>query len=418
MLNKPNFRQLRAIAKVSELGRVSSAARELNVSQPSITRMIKSLEKDLDVSLFERSSDGMIPTECGTVLAVRVERAMSQLRLAEHELAVANGNLARSLYSRRISQFANYQELNAVIEVGKFQNVTAAAAKLGISQPAVNRSLRNLEKRLELNLFDRRVHGMILNQSGQIVIKRIKIAYSEIRHALEEIANLKGLDVGAVNIGVLPLSRVLLVPLAVERLLSHRANVKVSILGGLYQSQLNLLGCGDIDLIVGTIREPINKSEISAEKLMDENMIIVARKGHELFDRDDLTSSSLQNEKWVLPHKGVPIRTQFEDALREQNIPLPENVVETDSLVVARSFLLEGERLAVLSTSQIYHDELFGLLKPLPIQLQTPSRPVGIITRDDFLPAPTTKLLLKFLREIAGEIAPLKTGPASAQIRQ
>lgn len=400
----PKLRQLRALIEVSKRGSVSQAAQHLNLSQPAITRSIKSLEKEFGVILFSRSSKRMTLTMFGDVLLKRVNRAISHLERADKELS----KLLRSKKNKKniwhLSKFSLNHEIDAVIFTAEYQSVSLAAKNIGVSQPAVNRSLRSIEQRLNRDLFQRTSRGMIPTREGEIVVKRLKIAYSEIVKAVEEVDNLKGIGWGKINIGVLPLARIQLVPIAVENFLDEFPEVQISIAEGMYESQIRRLGQGDLDFIVGTIREQDSKNELVAHKLFDESSVLVVRAEHPILQSKKIKLQNLKDMRWVIPHPKVPLRVLFEQLFANSNLPFPSSYVETDSLMVVRSLLLESDRIALVSKSQVYLDEKLGLLKIVPIDLKTPLRPIGIVTRADFSPTPNLVKFLTRLQKVASKI--------------
>ncbi len=80
-------RTLETFATVFDHGSVSVAAQVLNVSQPAVTRLVKTLEADLGLSLFRRTSRGVAPTPAAVLLRVRVRRILSEIRRADEDLA-------------------------------------------------------------------------------------------------------------------------------------------------------------------------------------------------------------------------------------------------------------------------------------------------------------------------------------------
>jgi DNA-binding transcriptional LysR family regulator len=86
-----DFKQLKALVTVVDVGSVTRAAELLHLVQPAVTRQIRSLEQELGVTLFERTRHGMRPTGAGTSLAERARRALTELERARAELAPAPG---------------------------------------------------------------------------------------------------------------------------------------------------------------------------------------------------------------------------------------------------------------------------------------------------------------------------------------
>lgn len=401
----PKLRQLRALLAVARTGRVAKAAVRLDVSQPAVTRAIQALENGIGVTLFDRTRERMVPTRLGAIVVDRARRAFDHLAGAEEEL----GRLARpageDAAAPPLTRFVSNHELNAVIMIGDVHSVTSAAMRLGVSQPAVNRSLRNLEQRLGLALFDRTAQGMLPTPAGEILIRRAKLALVEIGQGMEEVANMDGRRSGRVAIGVLPLSRVYLVPMAVTRLLREFPKADIVIVDGVYDQLLADLCDGDIDMIVGTLREPSPVEGIKSEKLFEDGMVIAARTGHPIFHNREITFEHLRGLEWIVPHAGVPLRNQFNDLLTENGIALPEHPIETGSISVTRTIAMGSDRLVAVSRSQIHHEERYGLLKPLSLATNVPKRPIGAVTRSDYVPTPVVTALLGHLREVGREIS-------------
>ena len=401
----PKLRQLRALLSVAQVGRVAKAATALNVSQPAVTRAIQSLEKEIGVPMFERTRERMVPTRLGALVVYRAERAFDHLTAAENEMRRLSRSAGQSVSATLLTRFVTNHELNAVITIGDVHSVTSAAAMLGVSQPAVNRSLRNIEQRLNVRLFDRTSRGMLPTECGEILIRRAKLAILEIRQSMEEIANLSGDAQGRIAIGALPLPSVYLVPTAVGRFLDDFPNATVSIFDGVYEKLLVDLCSGDLDMLLGTIRDPAPVEGIISEALFEDGMIVAARSDHPLFEKESVSFEDLRDARWVMPHAGVPMRSQFEEHLNKQGVPVPTYVIETDSNVVIRTLLSGSDRLAVVSENQIHQAKSQGQLSALPLPLDLPKRKIGAVTRADYVPTPAVTSLMKHLRAVGKEIA-------------
>ncbi|HEY6933121.1 MAG TPA: LysR family transcriptional regulator [Marmoricola sp.] len=88
------IKQLTALVTVAEVGSVTRAARLLHVVQPAVTRQIRLLEEEVGVPLFERTRQGMVPTEAGTLLVERARRALAELERARAEIRPGPGEVS------------------------------------------------------------------------------------------------------------------------------------------------------------------------------------------------------------------------------------------------------------------------------------------------------------------------------------
>lgn len=393
------LRKLKVALSAAERGQISAAARALRISQPAASRAIRSLEAELGAVLFQRSANRLSPTEAGLTLSRRIGRAFDHLRQAETVLCCAE-TLAR----RPLSTQTPDHELLAAIAIAEAGSVSAAARREALSQPGLTRSLRSLETRLGQPLFHRTNDGMQPNPAGEIVVRRAKLAFTELRSGLEELEALRGARGGSLRIGALPLTRSRLVPFAVEAALRRFPEAQIAVLDGTYHSLLHSLRQGDIDIIVGTIRDAAVSGDVSAQRLFVDTMVVVARAGHPLVGRPDLTLHDCLNCHWTMPSKGVPLRTQFEEMLDRTGLPRPAHVVEADSLAVVRTLLSGSDRVGVVSYHQVHYETVVGQLVVLPVDLADIVRPVGWTVRLDHVPTPLMRAFQDELRTATDRI--------------
>jgi DNA-binding transcriptional LysR family regulator len=400
-----NLRQLRAVVAVSQGGSVHKAASILHLTQPAVTRAIHELEQALGLELFERTPKGMVATEVGAILVERTQRAFAQLAQAEHELTEI-GLSRRS--SASVSVKITHRHLRTLVAIDEHQTETAAAVELDVSQPSVTQTLRELERIVETDLFMRTARGMLATRAGEVMVRRTKLLFHELQRARDDIAAQLGNITGRIVVGALPLASTLLVPRAVTRLKQEYPDLRVTILEGTYESLLAGLRCGDIDLLAGVLRYPIPCNDIVQERLFEDLLSVVGRKGHPFATAKALRLADVIDSEWVLPYKGAPSRKAFEQVMNAAGLPLPKNAIESNALVALRALLIESDRLSILSRNQIHYEELHGMLSVLPIDMRGSERPIGITTRADAKRSVALNALMQNLRTVGEE---LKDGP-------
>ncbi|MBB3858781.1 DNA-binding transcriptional LysR family regulator [Novosphingobium hassiacum] len=119
-------RQLRAFLAVAETGSLGRAARIANLTQPSLSRLIKSMEDRLGHPLFERGSKGMSVTTAGQLLTLHARHIVSEMQSVRDELAALSG-LKRGVV--RIGAVAAVMRTLVAETVG---NLLASAPDLGV----------------------------------------------------------------------------------------------------------------------------------------------------------------------------------------------------------------------------------------------------------------------------------------------
>jgi LysR family transcriptional regulator, regulator for genes of the gallate degradation pathway len=207
----------------------------------------------------------------------------------------------------------------------------------------------------------------------------------------------------------------LLVPRAVTRLKREYPDLAVTILEGTYESLLAGLRCGDIDLLAGVLRYPIPCNDIVQERLFEDLLSVVGRKGHPFASATSLRLADVIDSEWVLPYKGAPSRKAFEQVMNAAGLHLPKNAIESNALIALRALLIESDRLSILSRNQIHYEELYGMLSVLPIDMRGSERPIGITTRADAKRSVGLNALMQSLRAVGDEMRTLGARPAGEE---
>ena len=398
-----SLRHLKAMLHVAKFRNLTRAANKLNRSQTAITKAICELEARLGVELFDRSSTGMTPTVHGTVLASRVERVAAEFEAAgeaylDYKKGASQVNIP--IFSMEIS----YKRLASVIALHDRKDIGAAANLLGITRTAMYSSLRQLEELLDLPLFERSPFGFSSTAYCRVLVRHLKLAFSQLRHALDEMESLNGVTSGQLMIGTLPYTRTILTPRAINRILEDHPGLRISTEEGSYSLLETALRSGELDLIVGAIRRIGRSDDLVVEKLFEDRLSVIARRGHPLEGKSGLTLADLADCSWVLPVSNTPSRQLFDKLLESRRLEAPVSTVETSSLSTVRGLLMESDRVALLSEHQIYYEKKHGLLTALQLELPDTYRPIGVTMRAHTPPSPAADLFLRCLRSVAREL--------------
>jgi LysR family transcriptional regulator of gallate degradation len=277
---------------------------------------------------------------------------------------------------------------------------TLAAERLNLSQPAISQAIRDLEHLAGSPLVERTSRGVRLTESGEILLRRIKLTIMELRVAQEEVASIHGVLRGRVVVGSLPFASVELAPQAVTQLMSRHAELKVIVVDGTYDSLIYQLRNADIDVIVGTIRSPVF-DDIEEEVLYEDTLCVVCRAGHPYSKNGRRELRDVAGAPWVVPLPGTVTRALFEAAFRAENLELPPVRLEVHNPMAVRSILLKSDHLALLSTIQVRSEVASGQLTLLPVALRGTQRSIGLTMRRDESPSPGITALRDELRAAA-----------------
>ncbi len=389
----PNLRHLRAFLLVAEAKSITAAADKIHLSQPAITQAINKLELHFGARLFERQKSGMFLTASGDLLRARAGRAQGHIAEATREIA-REARTARA-HADRLMTTAQLMALIAVCEQGSF---ALAARATGLAQPTIHRAARELERNLGAALFERTSYGVKPTRAADRFATRAQLAFSELNQARAEIAAQTGREAGSTVIGALPLARSHLVPRAISLFCRRHPRHRIALTEGPYQTMLLGLRRGEIDFLVGALREGLPAPDVTQEQLFDDPLSIIMRAGHPLAREPTLSRRRLAAYPWVAPRRDAPLRDQFEDLFGDDR---PDDVIECNALSASRVLLMDSDRLMLLSDAQTRYEREAGMLVSKPHPDGRIVRAIGLTTRRDWQPTAVQAELVEILREQA-----------------
>lgn len=377
----PNIRHYAALVATVRHGSLSRAARAVNLSQPALTQAIGGLEASLGVTLFERGPAGMTPTEPARLLASRAEAAI------EH------------VGSPRVTG----TQVRAFLAVARAGSYAAAAEATAISPASLHRAVADLGVALGQRLLERRGRSLLLTAAGERRARGFRLAMAELRAGLAEVAAWQGKAGGRIVVGAMPLSRARWLPEAVARFVQSHPGVDIAVHEGSHAELAGPLRDGDIDMILGALREEAEVSDLVQEPVFEDRPALIMRAGHPLLHKPEVASRLLAYP-WLLPSLETPLRRYWEAMLRELGREPSHVGIECGSVMMIRQLLLSSDALTLLSPDQVAVELEAGLLAALPTPVSV-SRTIGISTRASWRPTPIQAAFLQLLRDTARRIA-------------
>jgi LysR family transcriptional regulator of gallate degradation len=347
----------------------------------------------------------MLTTPAGRAVLQRCERIFAELeelaqwctaRQTRRRPATGNALPAYLLNTRRLQLFS---------ALARHRHMPSAAQTFGISQPAVSSAIRIMESGAGMQLFYRSPRGLLLTSEGETFLLHVRRALNELRHIPDDIAALRGSIQGYVTVGALPLGRTLLLPEAIARVAAQYPGVRIVTDESAYETLVAGLRAGDIDFVLGALRANDATSGLANERLMSEDLVVLARRDHPLANARGLTLKDLADTQWILPRSHAPARGLFESLFKRMRLKPPMPSVETADLAVIRGVLLHTDMLAVLSAQQLYYECETGQLVVLDITMQNTRRDIGLIVRAGGTPSPAARVLIDAIRLTVDKVA-------------
>jgi LysR family transcriptional regulator, regulator for genes of the gallate degradation pathway len=403
----PSLRQLRAFEAVARCRSIGGSARELGLSQPAVTQMIAQLETGLAVSLLERRPSGSFLTALGSVLLTRVQRLFAHVRSALCDPVIGaslSGRETAKSVENKITD-THIRALTAIAECGSFE---AAARKLAISQPTLHRSARGLERVVRRSLYQRMARGLAPTSQARELARRLKVALTEVEYGVEEIRAAQGIFTSRIAVGNIPHSGTHLLSNAISQFLALYPGASVHVLDGPYETLLDALRAGDLDLLFGVLRRPAWATDVKEEFLFSNPYAVFAGRQHPLARVPRMTLRELARYDWILPARGAPRREAFE-GMFAGSARSPTVSIEATSLEIYKSVLATTNMIALLSTIDA---QLGEALTILPFASPKLARNDGVASRADWQPTRSHQQFLELLRKQAQQYQQTRTVPA------
>ena len=170
---------------------------------------------------------------------------------------------------------------------------------------------------------------------------------------------------------------------------------------GPYAELLRGLRHGDLDVLIGALRDPLPSDDVIQEPLLDDTLAIVVGPHHPLAHKSNLSVADTMAYPWIAPPKATPTGTYLYHMLDVANADATPVRVVSSSLVLVRGLLSKGNYVTLISLQQTKVERAQGLIIPLNISLPESTRSIGLTYRTDWKPTPTQGHFFELLRQAA-----------------
>lgn len=293
------------------------------------------------------------------------------------------------------------RHLQAFLEVARRGSLTDAALALNITQPAVSKTLKELEEILAVGLMERNRSGVRLTPAGDLFLHYAGMSVAALRQGLDGIEQARMGSDRLLMVGALPSVAASIIPRAVELYLGKELGGTLSIVTGPNGHLLDQLRIGALDMVVGRLGQPDAMQGISFQQLYLEQVSIVVRPGHPLVSAPDI--ARLPEFTVLYPNRQAAIRPLVERLMAANGIGHLPRRVETVSNAFGRAFTRGGDAVWIISHGVVAGDIAEGMLVELKVDTRITLGPVGISTRAEEPQTPDLMLFSAALRDaVAG----------------
>jgi LysR family pca operon transcriptional activator len=284
--------------------------------------------------------------------------------------------------------------------VARQKSVVKAARALNVTQPAVSKTLRELEVILDVKLFDRSRRGVTLTRFGDVFLRYAGASVTALRQGVDSITQARAKGGYKIAVGALPTVAAQLMPQAIQAFKQDGVETSVSVVTGLNTVLLSQLRVGDLDLVVGRLSEPELMTGLSFEHLYSERISFLVRPGHPLLQDGTFDLKRLRDFTVLMPNETSIIRPLVDRLLIANGVAALPDTIETVSMAFGRHYARNSDAVWIISHGVAADDIADGMLIELPVDTHEYVGPVGLTTRADTPPGPSARLLIQSIREV------------------
>ncbi|ECC4276891.1 LysR family transcriptional regulator [Salmonella enterica] len=298
------------------------------------------------------------------------------------------------LFSQRI----RLRHLHTFVAVAQQGTLGRAAETLNLSQPALSKTLNELEQLTGTRLFERGRLGAQLTVPGEQFLTHAVKVLDALNTAGQALNRKEDASADVVRVGALPTAALGILPAAIGRF--HQQQKSTSLQVATMNNTMLLAGLksGEIDLGIGRMSDPELMGGLNYELLFLESLKLVVRPGHPLL-QETITLSRVMEWPVVVSPKGTVPRQNAEALLQSQGCKMPAGCIETLSASLSRQLTLDYDYVWFVPSGAVKEDLRQATLVSLPVPTQSAGEPIGILTRVDIPLSTGAQMLIAAIRK-------------------
>ena len=295
-----------------------------------------------------------------------------------------------------LSRLVKIRHMQCLLEVVSCGSLKAAGERLHLTQPAISRTLKELEEILGTTLLLRSRAGVELTEAGEVFAHFARMSLAALDHGLESIDRTRGgILKQEVKVGALPSVAAGLMPKVAEGFQRLAPEAVLRLSDGPHGMLIDMLRNGAVSMVIGRMGDPASMQGVSFTQLYTEEVVCVVRPDHPCLAAPDLGDLS----RWpvIFPPTTAAIRPQVERWLISHGLSEPAQRIETVSGAFARVYTRDTDAIWMISHGVVRNELSDGRLIRLPFDTSLTKGPVGLMQRQDAEPTPLESLFVKAL---------------------
>ncbi|OJT97820.1 MAG: pca operon transcription factor PcaQ [Rhizobium sp. 63-7] len=291
-----------------------------------------------------------------------------------------------------------FRHLYTFVEVARQKSVGRAADVLSLTQPAVTRTIRELEDYLGVDLFEREGRGIVITRFGEVFLRHAGESIAAVRRGVDSISRAKTSSGPPLRIGALPTASASFLPDAVADFIKAGTGSVVTIVTGENRWLLDALRVGELDLVVGRLAAAEFMAGLTFDPLYSEEVGFAVRAGHPLLQRRSFSLAEIAHYTVLMPIRGSVIRPFVDRFLLSNGIGELANTIETVSDSFGRAFLQTQDAVWIISKGVVKREIEAGTMAFLDVDTSETRGAVGFTMRADVAPTLPVSIMITTIR--------------------
>ncbi|RZI78619.1 MAG: LysR family transcriptional regulator [Variovorax sp.] len=293
------------------------------------------------------------------------------------------------------------RQLRVFRAVAENRNFSRAGDQIGLTQPAVSRSIVELEGQLGLKLLDRTTREVALTEAGHSLAARLDRLLDELEQTLLDVQGMSNARRGKVRVASSPTLSANLMPACIAACARDEPDIELVLLDRIQQDVLDSVRAGEVDF--GVVIEPASQDDLACETILEDPFCLVLPPGHRLAGRKQVRWSALDGEAMVLLDHASGSRRLIDQALAQHGARC---VIQQQVGHPTTAFRMveAGIGISVMPALAVPPAGLRSLeVRPLTPRVE---RAVMLVHRRNRAPAPLAQRVWQLIRQTTASVHP------------
>ena len=289
--------------------------------------------------------------------------------------------------------------LKHVVAVARNGTFSAAAAKTGVTQSAITKSVADLERQIGFAIFHRSSRGTFVTEKGRDFVERAARMLDDARELLKGSLSNGDPLAETLRIGVCPVSLEWRLAPPLVALLSRHPGMRFEISGSSFERVVEQLRTGAIDVAVGFEGAFREWPDLKREALGSLRTTLFVRKGHPILVKAPVTSTDLAAFPFVSPTDSRPYGAIIRDIYESQGIEWQKSVHIIDYFPMVKHIVAHSDTIGVAAFPYAESPQFRSHFDALSSLELFPPDPLCCAIRSRWEPKPVTRAFIKAMRE-------------------